>query len=515
MSQSTETKSKRSLWYQQPDAVSKTLNGVFEGGGAKGIAYTGALRTLKERGCWFSSVAGASAGAITAVLVAAGFEPEQMEELAIKALSAVKPPAGWHGIKYPLIGYPYFRKEGLRQWLKSTLSDQMKSLGVPSDDPSFRQLFQATGIELNVIATSLSLKDLAIFSHLDTPECSVADAVAASSSIPFAFEDSILEVEVDGERWHQTIVDGGVWANFPWFVYTDPHFRKLYERKPEVLPPESIIGFILDESRAFAGTDRQEALGTRKLLHGPNIRFSDSTIEVWPWETRPARLSPEQQESSESRPWLVAQLVHLLAMLGKAMEDSQSKEIMPDRWPQPRTALRRGLLDHVSGLLEALASWEGLLATAFILVFSGLAFSALTGWFLFAIFSSSFSGWIVAKVFLIVLWGLIFVSAVFTGEFLIISVVAARLLNRPLRHIGYGLIMTYLTGSSAPEWTRRDPRVISLAVGGIALTEFKMDPTKRTDVIDRAERDTAIGLDAIGLYARDQRIVEPGAESDG
>ena len=43
------------------------ITGVFQGGGAKGVAYVGVLEELEREGIWFRKVAGTSAGAITAV----------------------------------------------------------------------------------------------------------------------------------------------------------------------------------------------------------------------------------------------------------------------------------------------------------------------------------------------------------------------------------------------------------------------------------------------------------------
>ncbi len=50
-------------------------NLVFEGGGVKGIAYGGALSELESRNILshIKRVAGTSAGAITAILLAVGF----------------------------------------------------------------------------------------------------------------------------------------------------------------------------------------------------------------------------------------------------------------------------------------------------------------------------------------------------------------------------------------------------------------------------------------------------------
>ncbi|MCM0022209.1 MAG: patatin-like phospholipase family protein [Tagaea sp.] len=51
---------------------------IFEGGGAKGIAYTGAYAAATRAGLEFDGVAGASAGAIFASLVAFGYRPDEI-----------------------------------------------------------------------------------------------------------------------------------------------------------------------------------------------------------------------------------------------------------------------------------------------------------------------------------------------------------------------------------------------------------------------------------------------------
>ncbi|EPF7601404.1 patatin-like phospholipase family protein [Vibrio vulnificus] len=53
-------------------------NLVLEGGGAKGFAHIGALKAIQEYGIKVNSVAGTSAGAIAALLVACGYQPDEM-----------------------------------------------------------------------------------------------------------------------------------------------------------------------------------------------------------------------------------------------------------------------------------------------------------------------------------------------------------------------------------------------------------------------------------------------------
>lgn len=58
-------------------------NLVFEGGGVKGIAYGGALEILDEMGILknIKRVAGTSAGAITAALLAIGYDYKEVSEI--------------------------------------------------------------------------------------------------------------------------------------------------------------------------------------------------------------------------------------------------------------------------------------------------------------------------------------------------------------------------------------------------------------------------------------------------
>ena len=74
----TQTMGRR--WWEGAGCSYRMLSGVFEGGGAKGVAYSGALQAVHETICWFNAVAGASAGAITAAMVASGLDPKEIAE---------------------------------------------------------------------------------------------------------------------------------------------------------------------------------------------------------------------------------------------------------------------------------------------------------------------------------------------------------------------------------------------------------------------------------------------------
>src|SRR5262245_13995736 len=67
------------------------FDAVFEGGGAKGIAFVGALQVLQERGHTLRRYIGTSAGAITAALLAAGYTTEEMMQAINERLPDGKP----------------------------------------------------------------------------------------------------------------------------------------------------------------------------------------------------------------------------------------------------------------------------------------------------------------------------------------------------------------------------------------------------------------------------------------
>src|SRR5919106_3893368 len=78
---------------------------VFEGGGVKGIGLAGAFSALRERGVVHKRVAGTSAGAITAALVAAGYDSDDLDQILLDVPFARFKDRGWED-KIPLVGHP-------------------------------------------------------------------------------------------------------------------------------------------------------------------------------------------------------------------------------------------------------------------------------------------------------------------------------------------------------------------------------------------------------------------------
>ena len=171
-------------WWRQPGRVEHLAAGVFEGGGAKGIAYGGALEAVLDAGCWFEAVAGASAGAITALLVAAGLDPKQIQAVTVQALATVD--VG--GLGSLTKGLGYYPKERLGALLAGVVAGSRPGSAEPGATEveaglavTFAELFQRTGIELDVVCADISRHNLVVFSPHDTPGCQVVEAVLVRS----------------------------------------------------------------------------------------------------------------------------------------------------------------------------------------------------------------------------------------------------------------------------------------------------------------------------------------------
>ena len=202
------------------------VNGVFMGGGAKLIAYAGALRATHERGIWFGGVAGSSAGAIVASLIAAGLEPDELEAAIPAGFAKVKTSkAVRFGKAVAGTANSLFESRGLREWLDGKFVERVGHRD-RSGPVSFAELHRATGIELYVITMDLSTGLPVVFSRRTTPDVEVAGAVAASSAIPGAFPAgrAVFDADGHGAVIHQ-LVDGASWANYPSFVFQDRSFR--------------------------------------------------------------------------------------------------------------------------------------------------------------------------------------------------------------------------------------------------------------------------------------------------
>jgi NTE family protein len=228
-------------------AEANRADGVFEGGGVKGLAFAGALAAAAdETGIrrWVN-VAGTSAGAIVATLLVAGFDPAGLrrilEETEYQRFADYGLGGRWiGGTLNALRSRGIARGEELREWLGERLGEsQLGNPGatfadivrddLPADLPA--EMRAKARYRLRVIASDITAgrmmvlpDDLSDYSEtsdgppIEADSFKLVDAVRMSMSFPFFFNPVTLYL--DG-RPH-LIVDGGILSNFPVWLFDSP-----------------------------------------------------------------------------------------------------------------------------------------------------------------------------------------------------------------------------------------------------------------------------------------------------
>jgi predicted acylesterase/phospholipase RssA len=180
---------------------------VFEGGGVKGTSYGGALRALHEFGLYktVKRVSGTSAGAITALLVACKYTPDELTEFLISLdMSEVADDSWFLGKDMIRVvrNYGFYRGDALR-----ALIEERVAMKTGNSQITLRELYNLTGVEFTAVAVNLNTRSILFMNHKTCPDMPAALAALASSSIPFAFPP----VEYNGDLY----VDGAAICNFP------------------------------------------------------------------------------------------------------------------------------------------------------------------------------------------------------------------------------------------------------------------------------------------------------------
>lgn len=202
---------------------------VMEGGGVKGTALVGALSVLEEAGYQFMNLAGTSAGAIVAALVAAGYSARELKQVMDGLdynLMKDRGPVDRIPVVGPLLSLVFdkgiYEGDYLFHLMDSLLRQKGKrtfaNLIVPDfqDDERYR-------FRLRVIAADISLGRLLVLPQdirqygMAPEDLSVALAVRMSMSIPFFFQPVTLRDPRTGLESY--IVDGGVLSNFPVWLF--------------------------------------------------------------------------------------------------------------------------------------------------------------------------------------------------------------------------------------------------------------------------------------------------------
>lgn len=221
-------------------------NLVLEGGGVKGIAYVGALKALETKGelSFIRRVGGSSAGGITALLVALGYTPDEIEREMNKMDFERFQDSGakyWSSFtKNKKIRDHFFKAESLMRafrkkrvglykgeeildWARAKITEKLGPDATFADLQAHAKIEPAKFKELMLTATKISGQGGNVLQYFDaetTGNVKIADALRATMSFPGAFES--YDVSINGVS--STYVDGGLCNNFPMEYYDNKKF---------------------------------------------------------------------------------------------------------------------------------------------------------------------------------------------------------------------------------------------------------------------------------------------------
>ncbi len=211
------------------NAVEAHADLVFEGGGVKGIGLAGALEMLEEREYRPQNIAGTSAGAITAALLAAGYSADELREIIVTLDYRQFQDRAWED-KIPLIerslsmllDLGLYEGDRFLAWIR----ERLEAKGVRTfadlvhdefaDDPRYRS-------RLQVIASDVTKHELLVLPRdatklgIEPDDLDVALAVRMSMSIPVFFEPVRVVNPKTGDV--HVIVDGGMLSNYPVWLF--------------------------------------------------------------------------------------------------------------------------------------------------------------------------------------------------------------------------------------------------------------------------------------------------------
>lgn len=189
-------------------------NLAFEGGGAKGIAYVGALSVLEEVGLYpghIRRVSGTSSGSFLATMVALGTPSDELTRLLFETdLAGVMRDARFgmlSGVVNMVTLFGWNPGARLLDFLGQRLRER-----TGSEDVTFRQVLERCGRELCVPVTNLTRMVTEYCHPKTTPDMPVRLAVGMSMSLPVLMVPYRV---VRGERAADLYTDGGLLCNYP------------------------------------------------------------------------------------------------------------------------------------------------------------------------------------------------------------------------------------------------------------------------------------------------------------
>ncbi len=260
-------------------------DGVFEGGGVKGIGLVGAVCRLEEEGYTWRRLAGTSAGAIIAALLAAGYKGTELREIVLNLdYRSFQDKDSLQ--KVPLLGKALgllvekgmYSGDSFEEWMRGVLNKKgkvrFKDISINGQSP------------LKVIASDITRKNMLILPDelkgygIDPMEFDIARAIRMSMSIPFYFKP--IKLYWKGKVSY--IVDGGILSDFPvWLFDNDklPDYPVFGLRLVAPVQGRTIVGkndffsYLIDVVRTILDEDDSKYISNKTLVRTIPIPCGD------------------------------------------------------------------------------------------------------------------------------------------------------------------------------------------------------------------------------------------------
>lgn len=208
--------------------TSMQADGVFSGGGIKGLAFAGSLQAAAEAGYdQWARLAGTSAGAITAMALAVGYDAQGLREvLGEMDFNEIADYGPLGKVEIPVnLEHRHGATKGkaLHEWIESLLAN------APNPATKFGDLeagkLQVVGVDLAHSRMVVFPQDVSLYvdengKPLVPEEFPIADAVRISAGFPYFFPPiGLRDAQTKKEG---VMVDGGVTSAFPIFLFDKP-----------------------------------------------------------------------------------------------------------------------------------------------------------------------------------------------------------------------------------------------------------------------------------------------------
>jgi predicted acylesterase/phospholipase RssA len=290
---------------------------VFEGGGAKGMVFVGALQELEARGHVPGRLLGTSAGSIMATFLAAGYNaaemagalnetrdgepvflgfletprtpsreaiqqsafrdflkeinlrflPDALEEKLDDAIAFALATSSRTIRVFSFLEWGgFYAADNFLGWLKGKLNAGSYDLdggahrkGEPRNfgGMTLAEFYRATGVDLSLVAADTSDSHLLILNHRTAPGCPLIYAVRMSMSLPLLWQEVVWQAEWGDYRGAvitgHTVVDGGMLSNFPIELFLSGQPHVTAVMGEKTAADMNVVGFLIDETLDVPG----------------------------------------------------------------------------------------------------------------------------------------------------------------------------------------------------------------------------------------------------------------------